>query len=419
MTFTVGYWRNSVSLGKIVFRGCALRNFMLPAAFLLSAFVAPLAVGQTPGGYDVLEISPPAGFLARRAWLSDHGVSVDFRYTSFYQGLASGTGDQDYEYGGKMDAFINFDSSKLGLWKGGGFHAHLEYSHGNAPTNLGGAIFSVNTALYWPVDSPEELVATSLNFTQKLGDRSSIALGKFNPVDVYASHPFYGGWGIDRFMNIVLAAPPSGLIPVVFMGAVATINVEPVTWTIIVADPNDRTNDYFPGDLFSDGVLIAANATRVTALAGRRTTYGITGLYSTAEGADYSSVGGAVGTSTKSGAWNVNIQFTHNLQESSEQSNAAWGFYLKAGIADGNPNYVQGSLIVGIGGNALFFGRPQDSFGVGAYYYDLSDTLQDELNPVLTDFHDEAAIEAFYNWAVTPWLQLGADIQYINPARGR
>lgn len=219
-------------------------------------------------------------------------------------------------------------------------------------------------------------------------------------------------------MNIVLAAPPSGLLSVVFMGVVATIETEPLTWTIIVADPNDRTNDYLPGDLFSDGVLMAANATRVTSLAGRRTTYGITGLYSTAEGADYSSVGGAVGISTKSGAYNVNIQFTHDLQESSEQSNASWGFYLKAAIADGNPNYVERSVIVGIGGKALFFGRPQDSFGIGAYYYDLSDTLQDELNPILTNFHDETAIKAYYSWSATPWLQIGANIQYINPARG-
>ena len=389
------------------------------ASALLSALVAPVAFGQATDESDLLTRSALTGdWWGSRSSLAEHGVTLDLRYTSFYQGLASGTGDQGYEYGGKMDAFINLDSSKMGLWEGGEFRSHLEYSHGNAPTNLGGAIFSVNTALYWPVDTPDELVATSLNFTQKVGDRSSIALGKFNPVDLYASHPFYGGWGIDRFMNIVLVAPPSGLIPVVFMGVLATIETEPVTWTIIVADPNDRTNDYLPGDLFSDGVLMAANATRVTALAGRRTTYGITGLYSTAEGADYSSVGGAVGTSTKSGAYNVNIQFTHNLQESSEQPNAAWGFYLKAAIADGNPNYIQRSLIVGIGGKALFFGRPQDSFGVGAYYYDLSDTLQDELNPVLTDFRDEAAIEAFYSWAATPWLRIGANIQYINPARG-
>ena len=62
------------------------------------------------------------------------------------------------------------------------------------------------------------------------------------------------------------------------------------------------------------------------------------------------------------------------------------GSILRQAIADGNPNYVERSLIVGIGGKALFFGRPQDSFGIGAYYYDLSDVLQDELNPVLTRF---------------------------------
>ena len=255
--------------------------------------------------------------------------------------------------------------------------------------------------------------------TQKVGEKSSIAVGKFNPVDVYASHAFYGGWGTDRFMNIVLVAPPSGLIPVVFMGALASIKTKPATWTIIVADPNDRTSDYFPGDLFEDGVLFAVNATRETALAGRRTTFGITGLYSTAEGVDYSSIGGGLlETSNKSGAYNVNIQFTHNLQENSEQGNAAWGFYLKAGIADGNPNYVKSSLIVGIGGRALFFGRPQDSFGLGVYYYNLSDVLEDTVNPAAI-INDEAAIEAFYNYAVTPWLHIGPDIQYVKPGRGR
>lgn len=383
------------------------------------ALMSAQAFGQASAKGDFATRSFLAGdWHGERSELADAGVDLDFRYTAFYQGLASGSGDTGYEYGGKMDAFIDMDTHKVGFWKGGQFRLHLEYSHGDASANIGGAIFSVNTALYWPVDTPNELVATSLNYAHKLGDRSSISVGKFNPVDVYASHPFYGGWGVDRFSNIVLAAPPSGLIPVVFMGVLGTFETAPVTLTYIVADPNDRTNDYFPGDLFSDGVLLAANATRSGTLAGRKTTYGITGLYSTAEGADYSSVGGVVGTSTKSGAWNVNVQFTHNIQESSVQSDAAWGFYLKAGIADGNPNYVQRSLIVGIGGRALFFGRPQDSFGVGAYYYDLSDTLQDELNPVLTNFRDESAIEVFYSWAVTPWMRVGADIQYIDPARG-
>ncbi|MEH6584629.1 MAG: hypothetical protein V7754_22065 [Halioglobus sp.] len=97
-----------------------------------------------------------------RSSLTDKGVSLDIRHTSFYQGLVSGTGEKNFEYGGKLDAFINLEFGKMGLWEGGGFRSHLEYSHGDLQTNLGGALFATNTALYWPVGTPEELVATSL-----------------------------------------------------------------------------------------------------------------------------------------------------------------------------------------------------------------------------------------------------------------
>lgn len=352
-----------------------------------------------------------------RSYLENKGVVFDLRYTSTYQGLMSGTGIKSFEYGGKVNALMNLETDKMHLWKGGKFNFHLEYRHGNAPSHLGGTIFAVNTALFLPSDTPEQLEATSINYTQKIGNGHSISLGKFNPIDVYKTDPFYGGWGIDRFMNVALVAPPSGLIPVVFMGAIVSINLEPITVTAIVFDPNDRTNDYFPGDLFKDGVTVGANATSVTKLAGRKTTYGITGFVTTAEGVDYSSIGnGFVNTSNKTGAFNVNVQFKHNLQESSDQPNAAWGLTFKAGIADGNPNYVRASLVAGIGGQPLFFGRPQDGFGVGYFYYNLSDVLEESVNPLVT-ITDESGFEIYYNYSVTPWFYIGADIQYIDPFR--
>jgi porin len=355
-----------------------------------------------------------------RSQLADQGVSFDLRYTSFYQGLSSGTGAtaRDFEYGGKVDAFVNFDSGKMGLWEGGGFRSHLEYRLGNAPANLGGAIFAVNTALYWPVDTPNDLVATSLYFTQKLGDQGSISVGKFNPVDLLAADPFYGGWGIDRFMNLILAAPPSGLVPVVFMGAVGTIRTDPITWTVMVFDPQDRTNDYFPGDLFQTGVNVSVSGAYTTTLAGRKTTFAVTGIYSTAEGGDFSDLfPPGFATSTKKGSYNVSFEFKHNFQESAEQDNASWGFFFKAAVADGNPNYVQSSVIAGIGGRALFFGRPQDTFGLGVFRYNLSDVLENSLEP-FTRFRDEAGVDVFYSYAATPWLYIGADLQYIKPATG-
>lgn len=355
--------------------------------------------------------------VAVAADTSGQGVTFDFRSTSFYQGLASGTGAKDFEYGGKLDAFVNFDTEKLGLWNGGGFRSHLEYRYGDAPANLGGAIFAVNTALYWPVDTPDQLVATSLYFTQKLGERGSIAVGKFNPVDLLAQDPFYGGWGIDRFWNLILAAPPSGLIPVVFMGTVVTVKTQPVAWTLMVFDPNDRTNDYLPGDLFQDGINVALTGTYPMTIAGRKSSFAINGLYSTAEGLDYSTLQPGFATTNKSGSYNISFEFKHNLQESKVQPGATWGFYFKLATADGNPNYVQSSVIAGFGGRALFFGRPQDSFGLGIYRYNLSDELQDALDPY-TQFKDESTVELFYDYSMTPWLTLGLDIQYIDPASG-
>ena len=281
----------------------AIISALLPLAMAMSS-----AFGQTaPAGDSSAPVTvqptdtavPPAqadwrarptltgDWRGMRPSLADKGVIFDLRYTSTYQGLASGTGARDYEYGGKVDAFVNLDSGKMGLWEGGGFRSHFEYRHGEAPANLGGAIFAVNTALYWPVDTPNEVVATSLYFTQKLGDRGSVAIGKFNPVDLLAADPFYGGWGIDRFMNLIFAAPPSGLIPVVFMGAVGTLKTDPVAWTLMVFDPKDRTNDYLPGDLFKTGVNVSLSGAHTTTLAGRKTTYVVTGHLQHGRGVDY------------------------------------------------------------------------------------------------------------------------------------
>lgn len=393
---------------------------------------APVLANENASLFEAKEVSEvsdaESDFLSRSAltgdWsgarssLADKGITLDIRHTSFYQGLAAGTGNKDFEYGGKFDVLIDLDSSKMGLWDGGGFRSHLEYSHGKLPANLGGTLFATNTALYFPVGVPEELEATSLNYTQQVGESSTIAIGKFNPIDVYENHGFHGGWGIDRFTNIVPVAPPSGLIPVVFMGFLATHAQDDASWTLIISDPNDRTTDYFPGDLFEDGVMVALNGTRFTTLLGRKTSFGVTGLYSTAEGVDFSSIGGGlVKTTNKSGAWNINIQFRHDLHGGSE-AQPGWGFYLKAGIADGNPNYVKRSLIAGIAGRALFFGRPQDSFGLGAFYYNLSDVLEDTVNPAAL-IGDEAGLEIFYNAALTPWLWFGPSVQYVKPARER
>ena len=60
-------------------------------------------------------------------------------------------------------------------------------------------------------------------------------------------------------------------------------------------------------------------------------------------------------------------------------------------------------------------GRSHDNWGVGYYYAAPSSDLKNSLKPVLI-IRNEQGLEAFYNFAVTPWLVLGADLQVINPS---
>lgn len=90
---------------------------------------------------------------------------------------------------------------------------------------------------------------------------------------------------------------------------------------------------------------------------------------------------------------------------------------LKAAIADGNPNIVQSSLIVGFAGHGMVPGRPRDSFGFGVFAFDVSNALQDSIDPLL-DFDDEQGLEAWCSLGLTSWFKVSADVQYVNPARG-
>jgi porin len=93
------------------------------------------------------------------------------------------------------------------------------------------------------------------------------------------------------------------------------------------------------------------------------------------------------------------------------------GLYAKAAIADGNPNPFKRSLLAGIAGHAIVPGRPLDYFGVGYFFYDLSDQLQDAVAPV-GSLKDEQGVEAYYTFVPAPWLRLTANVQWVNPANG-
>lgn len=352
-----------------------------------------------------------------RADMREKGFSFSMDTTQYYQGQLSGDGDTDFAHGGRVDAFINLDTGKLGWWQGGGLRTHFEYRYGDLKEYRGGALWPVNVAMLLPLGSRDEVVASSIFLTQRIGDRNTLMLGKINAVDLLASDPFFGGWGTERFMNIAFVAPPTGVVPPTIMGAVVSHRSEPMSYTFMLFDPKDRTDDYLPDDLFDTGVNLSLGAAWSGSWAGRASSAGITGTVSTADGADFEDIGLPPGVEggTKSNSFNLALSLSHLMIAAAGNPGRGLGIYARAAIADGNPNVIQRSLVGGIAGHEIIPGRPRDSFGIGYFNYDFSDVLQKAVDPFV-QFDDEMGVELFYNFSVTPWLRMTADVQWINPA---
>jgi len=358
-----------------------------------------------------------------RSQLKQYGLTFDLVFTQFYQGLVSGNGPHTFEYGGRVDGFMKLDTGALGLWKGGGLTTHLEYRYGDLHGALGGAFFPTNSGMNFPTDSHDTLVATSLYLSQRFGERASLMIGKINALDLLENDPFFGGWGIYRFMNAVFVAPPSGVVPPVFYGAIASVRLDPVKLTLWVYDPDDRTQDDWPDGLFDNGETFYLSADYATQIAGRPTTFSLLGIYTTKSGISFSEIGegwikAGEELPNKEGSYSIGFQFSHLLHQNLTNPRKGWGVFLKGALSDGNPNYVKSSIIAGIGGTGLFRGRELDSFGVGYYYYNLSNDLQDVFSTLRNEHvGDEQGAEVYYSYAVNPWLYISGDLQVIDTPR--
>jgi porin len=378
--------------------------------------------------------APPPGWLERdrltgdwggaRTWLKEHGITINPRLTQFYQGMPSGDGDHRFEYGGKADLLFNADLSKLGLWKGLSLTVHAEYNFGESVNGRGGTIALVNTALYFPgIEGADRFDLSSVYFGQKFGDSVSLILGKINMIDLAGFRPFAGGAGIDSFWNIVFTAPPSGTVPPYLFGALLSVQTKPATFGLWIYDPNDVVNRSGFNHPFGDGVTFRGSVEFPVTIAGLSGHQGFVALYSTKDGTDLERdpkdtlipqfpLGF---TGVKNNRYYFAWTFDQYLYQSKQNPKEGVGLFGQFGISDGNPNRLYWSGHVGVGGTGLIPTRSRDNWGAGFYYAAPSTDLKKSLEPV-TKIRNEYGFEMFYNFAVTPWLTFGPDLQVIRPS---
>jgi porin len=360
-----------------------------------------------------------------RPWLKEHGITLKPRVTQFYQGLAAGEGAHSFEYGGKADLMLDADLNKLGLWKGFSMNVHYEYNFGESANGLGGTLIPVNTALQFPgIQGSAAYDLSSLYFMQTFGDDVSLKIGKINLIDLYAGKLFQGGGGYDSFWNLTFAAPPSGTVPAYLLASMLSVRTKLATYGLWIYDPTSVVNKSVFDQPFHDGVTFRSSVEFPVTIAGLDGHQGFVATYSTKNGTDLNSnsLGGILlpprsqgYPGTKNNRYYFGYNFNQYLFQSKGNPNEGVGLFGQFGISDGNPNPLHWSVFAGLGGTGLIPGRKLDNWGIG-YYYDAFAKGLKELPPDRPNIRDEQGFETFYNFAVTPWLSLGADLQVIQPA---
>lgn len=359
-----------------------------------------------------------------RPWLNAKGVTIMPRITTFYEGMTSGDGVKQFEFGGKADMQVIFNGEKLGLWKGLKIITHTELNFGKSSNGYGGVLLPRNTALAFPgMSGSDYFDITSLFISQNIGANKTLMLGKVNMVDIAAGTRFSGGAGIDNFLNIAFAAPPTGLVPPYIFGSLLSIKTKPLNYTFGIYDPKSVVNKSGLENPFQSGVTFFSSFERPVKIAGKTGAHSIKAIYSTQNGTSLASLDDNlllppnVGSEiiTKNNRYYMGYSFNQYLFQPTADVDKGWGLFGTVGFSDGDPTPIDWSFLLGIGGNSLIKNRSNDVWGIGYFHTSISNGLKSSALTASFVLDDERGFEAFYNAQLSPWFKLGIDFQMINP----
>jgi porin len=351
------------------------------------------------------------------------GLDLGLSLTQFAQSAVQGDGDNAWETGGKVDAVLSLQGAKLGLWQGLTVTIHQEWVYGNDVNDQGdGSLLPVNVALGFPRLGGRD-AETSVVLTQLINENTSVSVGKFNMLDAAARTPLMGGGGVNTFSHVGLAAPISGVTPPYMLGVMATHRSDSLITTLMVYDPRNAQDTEVLREPFSDGATISLSTTRPVSFRGLKGFQGVRAVYSTQSGLDLQSIPqlalppaaeGVVGE--KSPYWYLAYSFQQYLFMQEGDATRGWGVFGQLAVSDGNPNTVESSLFVGLGGDSPWASRRNDAWGIGYFRYNLSNSLLEGLQAIgVTNLRDEMGAEAFYRLAIVDKMSLTANLVYIVP----
>jgi porin len=368
-----------------------------------------------------------------RTELAEKGITFDLEWTQTSQGVVSGGQDIGWEYGGSFDMATTLDLQRMGVMPGALVKSRVESRYGDTVNGISGVLLPVNTDGYFPLTSPaddEVITITELNYTQFLSESFGLVIGKFQTLDGDPNE-FAGGRGRSQFMNFnFIANGVTGLtVPYSTLGAgiVFLPNKQIVVSSLLASTSDSSTTSGF--DSLDDGWTWTAEADFQYSLGSLPGGANVGGIY--AFDGEFANLGGIIITppgapalASTDNSWAVyasNWQYIYTLDPASGNMDLTngkpdlrgLGMFARIGFADSDTNPVEFTVSGGLSGRGLIPSRDHDVFGVGYYYTKIENASR--LAPLSLEDSSQA-LEAFYNFAISPAVGLTLDVQWIDGA---
>jgi len=362
----------------------------------------------------------------RNEWAAK-GITFDVSLTQTGMSVVSGGKNHGWEYSGRGDLTIILDTQKLGLWPGGFFTMEVEGNYNMSINPDTGSLTAVNNNQIFPTTGKAELNIPAVSFTQFLSPYAGAFIGKVATLTSTSGdmNEFAHGKGDAQFFNMAFNLNPSIGLTVPYSTLAAGVLIlptkDPADATIsITALDNDGTANRSGFD-----TVLKGNTSYVIEGRMRTEFFGMTGhqlaggAYSTKNFTSLSQdsrlIIQNVQLQEEDNSWCIYYNFDQYLYE--PKKGQGIGLFGRFGASDGNANLVHYFYSIGIGGKGVITSRPRDHFGIGYYYIDISSLKLTGIFRNYEFLRDEYGIEAYYNFAITPWLKLTPDIQYVRPAQ--
>jgi porin len=370
----------------------------------------------------------------RNDWAAK-GFTVDLNFSYVYQNVVSGgfngpnfgSFSDESENGNTVngDLLMKLDTGKAGLWPGGFFAARLEGRAGKSIVDRAGSVSPVNVNAMLPANDIDDETwgLTEFTCTQFLSEKFGVFGGLLNTAEG-DTNPIAGNFRQNTtFLNASFLASMAEMAAapnVTLGGGLVFLPTKNITGSVTLMQSQETathspwvSNSGYtlatewtfkyqlwdkPGS-FTGGVMYSARRSRADIAADPRVI-----LRSVFLGQGF--------PTTDESLWVVYGNAAQYLQGDEKHG---WGPFLRLAVSNGSPNTIRWNVAGGLGGIGIFPGRPDDRWGAGIYYIDMTDTgLLSGLN-----VNSETGGEVFYDVAITPALGLTLDAQVVDQALPR